>query len=401
MKENPPVNTKALFFWLVLGVLIGWQGTVFYSHEADGKTPEESAEERDADLGLFWDVWDTVNKDYIDEEKIDEEQQVYGAISGLVDSLDDPYSVYMNPEETEAFQSSISGELEGIGAELTLENDLLTVVSPLKDSPAEEAGLLPGDYIFEVDGAPTSDMTLFEAIMHIRGEEGTEVVLTVLREGEDEALTLTITRQKITVPSVTLTFDESTGKTLAHLELAQFGDDTLNEFDAAVREILLHDVDGIILDLRLNGGGYLDASIEILGEFFEDKVKGVIVKHRNADNESLYTQGDGRLAEVPLVVLIDEGSASASEILAGALQDHERALLIGEQSFGKGSVQEWNALKDGSSLKLTIAKWYTPEDRTISDVGITPDVVVDMETAAIETENDTQYKAALDYLAQQ
>lgn len=349
-------------------------------------------------MDLFWNVWNVVEESYVNHDTVDSQDQIYGAIRGMVDSLEDPYSVFMTPEETEQFQSSLNGELEGIGAELTVKDQLLTVVAPLKDSPAEEAGLLAGDIIYLVNDLPTSDMTLWEAIMQIRGEPGTDVTLTVLRETAEEPIELTITRQKIDVPSIELTYEEREDKKLAHLAIYQFGDDTYNEFEIAVRDILLSDADGMVLDLRQNGGGYLTPSIDMLSEFFKEIQVGVIVKSRTEGDEPLSTSGQGQLADIPLVVLIDEGSASASEILAGALQDYQRGVLMGEQSFGKGSVQELKDLSDGSSLRLTIAKWYTPNDHSIDHTGITPDQIVEMESINIDTPDDVQLDAALNYL---
>ena len=398
MTKKPKIALQALIFWLLIGLLAGWfLSSAFHNDPTDQEV--STLNPADVDMDLFWDVWEVVEEDYIDFEEISEEEQVYGAISGMINSLEDAYSVFMDPEETEEFHVGLDGELEGIGAELTIRDGRLTIVSPLKNTPAEEAGVLPGDHIYLVDGEPTSEMTIWEAIMNIRGEPGTEVVLTMIREGVDEPFEIPITRAKIDVPSVELTYEESAdGDNIAHLAIYQFGDDTDKEFSTAVRQILLQEIDGIILDMRLNGGGYLDVSIEVLSEFFEDEVKGVIVKYRNGLNTIMYTEGDGQLTEVPLVVLIDEGSASASEIVAGALQDFDRAIVMGEQSFGKGSVQELTNLSGGSSLRLTIAKWYTPDDRSIDEVGITPDVEIEMEFADLDTENDIQYQAAFDYL---
>ena len=376
---------------------MGWQANLTFG-STTSQDSQESMNAEEVNMDLFWDVWNTLDSKYVDTGKIDAQSEIYGAISGMVESLDDPYSVFMTPDETEQFQSSLNGELQGIGAELTVEEGQLVVVSPLKDSPAEQAGVLPGDYIYMVDDEPTAEMTLWEAIMNIRGEPGTDVKLTILRKEVDEPIELTITRQEIIVPSVDLVFEEREGKTLAHLSIYQFGDDTYDEFEAAVREVLLQNPDGMVLDLRLNGGGYLDSSVEIMSEFFDDKQTGVIVKRRDAADELVKTTGAGQLKDLPLVVLIDEGSASAAEILAGALQDYERAILMGEQSFGKGSVQELTDLSDGSSLRLTIAKWYTPNDRSINEVGITPDITVPMEASELGTENDVQLDAALDYL---
>ena len=364
-------------------------------------TPADPSDEARADLGLFWGVWDIVEGSYVDITNVDEQAQIYGAISGMVNALDDPYSVFMTPDESEEFLSSLDGELEGIGAELTVKEGRLIIVSPLKGSPAEAAGLLPGDHIYLVGEEPTGEMTLWEAIMLIRGEPGTDVTLTILREGVEEPIMLTITRQKIDVPSVELIYEEYEGQNFAHLAIYQFGDDTYNEFEASVRDILLNGPDGLVLDLRMNGGGYLDVSIEMLSEFFDDKRTGVIVKRLNRDDELMETSGNGQLADIPMVVLIDGGSASASEIVAGALQDYDRAVVMGEQSFGKGSVQELKDLMDGSSLRLTIAKWFTPLEQSIDHTGITPDIVVDIDPATADPEVDVQLDAALDTLATQ
>lgn len=388
---------------LILGGFLGWQAHLTYGGETVQKgdyaaNSSEIQELGDLDLNLFWDVWSTIKDKYIHIDTIENQNQVYGAISGMVEALGDPYSVFMTPEESQQFQSSLDGELEGIGAELTVEDGKLVVVSPLKNSPAEEAGILPGDYIYLVNGFPTSEMTLWEAIMNIRGDPGTDVDLTILREGTGEPIEMIVTRQKIEVPSVKLSFEERDGQTLAHLAIYQFGDDTYIEFEQAVREILLNNVDAMVLDLRLNGGGYLDVSVEILSEFFSDSRTGVMVKQRNTEDKLIKTLGEGQLTMLPLAVLIDEGSASASEILAGALQDYQRGIIIGEQSFGKGSVQELMELSDGSDLRLTIATWYTPNEHSIDHTGITPDLLVPMEPSAIDTENDVQLDAAYEQL---
>lgn len=401
MNYRPHSRRHIIAFWLVLGLCIGWLGGQAFGPYLEGETTKDYIDTEEADMTLFWDVWGTVEDEYIDSSSVDEESQVYGAISGMIEALGDPYSDFMTPDETDEFEVALNGELQGIGAELTVRDGKLVIVSPLKDTPAEEAGLLPGDHIYMVNGEPTSEMTIWDAIMQIRGERGTDVDLTVLREGEDTALEFKITRDEITVPSTELSYVEMNDKKLAIVSIYQFEDDTYSEFLNAVREMELNEVDGMILDLRLNGGGYLDVSLKVLGQFFEDKVKGVVVKDNEGECDVMYTQGGGDLADMPLAVLIDEGSASASEIVAGALQDYERAMLFGEQSFGKGSVQEFSNLSGGSSLRLTIARWYTPNDRSIDHVGIAPDIELEMETTAIDTEDDIQLQAALEYIAQQ
>lgn len=393
------IRYKAIAFWLFIGAGLGWVGNAAY----DGNFTRDdyaSGAAEEADLSLFWNVWETLKEGYVNTDQLNDQKQVYGAISGMVEALDDPYTVFMTPEETESFHASLGGELEGIGAELTIEEGMLVVVSPLKGSPAEQAGLQPGDYVYMVNGEPTSDMTLFEAISAIRGEGGTTVELTIVRENASDPIIMTITRAKIDVPSVESEIVQQDGKTISVISMYQFGDNTLEVFKNAAREALLQDVDGIVLDLRLNGGGYLDVSVEILSDFFEEEQKAVIVKRRNDDNQIIYTSGNGQLKDIPLVVLVNEGSASASEIVAGAIQDYKRGVLIGEKTFGKGSVQELSNLEDGSSIRMTVAKWYTPNDRSIDHEGIVPDTVIEMESSEIGKETDTQMQAALDYLSQ-
>lgn len=392
------IRYKAIFFWLLMGAGMGWTGNALY----DGNISREdyvSDIGAEADMSLFWNVWESLNEGYVNTEKLDEQKQVYGAIAGMVEALDDPYTVFMTPDETESFHQSLGGELEGIGAELTIEEGMLVVVSPLKGSPAELAGLQPGDYVYMVNGKATSDMTLFEAISAIRGEGGTSVELTIVRKGETEPILMTIIRDKIDVPSVESEVISQDGKKISVISMYQFGDNTLEAFRNAAREAVLQDVDGIVLDLRLNGGGYLDVSVEILSEFFEEEQKAVIVKRRNDDNQIVYTSGNGQLSDIPLVVLVNEGSASASEIVAGAIQDYKRGVLMGTQTFGKGSVQELSNLEDGSSIRMTVAKWYTPNDRSIDHEGIVPDTIIEMESSEIGEETDVQMQSALEYLS--
>jgi carboxyl-terminal processing protease len=398
------INFRALALWLLIGGLIGWQANTFLIDNNVDENVSADVQLTSEDMDLFWDVWDEVQDDYIDIDSVDEDEQIYGAISGMVDALDDPYSVFMDPEETDEFHVNLDGELEGIGAELTVRDGKLVVIAPLKNSPAEEAGILPGDQIVLVDGESAGEMTIWDAIMKIRGEKGTEVILTVLHDGDEETTEVTIIRDEIEIPSIEISFEDYSGdagdSTIALVSIYQFSDDTYSEFRDAIREINLEDVDGLVVDLRRNGGGYLDESVEIIGEFFEDQVKSVIVKRRDTEDEIIYTDGKGDLTDLPLAVLIDEGSASASEILAGAIQDHERGVVIGEQSFGKGSVQELKVLSEGASLRLTIAKWYTPDDRTIHDLGITPDILVEMDEIALSIEEDIQLQAAFEYLSE-
>ncbi|MBU1446277.1 S41 family peptidase [Patescibacteria group bacterium] len=391
----------------ILFFLFGWKGAEFhYTSQnllirADQGLQENSLDTSNTgntvDMNLYLDVRDEIELNYVDLEKaFDDENLLYGSIKGMVGSLDDPYTVFMNPEETKQFEDNLNGSLDGIGAELTVEDGFLKVVSPLKDSPAEAAGLKPGDIIFKIDGEITSEMTLFDAIMNIRGARGTSVVLTIIRENEVDPLEIEIIRDEILIESVTFEMMESD---IAYISLNQFTDNTTAEFEEAVREILLNNPKGLILDLRYNGGGYLDIAVEIVSEFIDGYVPAVSMKTRHiAEDEIFYVKNNAKLGTLPLVVLVNNGSASAAEILAGAIQDHKRGIIMGEQTFGKGSVQEVIFLNDGSSLRMTIAKWLTPSGRDIDEVGIMPDRIIELTKEDMLAENDTQLNEALEYL---
>lgn len=390
-------NKMRLGAGILVGVLLGW-----FIHGALSDEPvfttANNTQAADVNLDEFWAVWNQIHERYYDVDSLNEDELLWGAIEGMVDALGDPHSNFLNPELAEEFSINLTGELVGVGAELTVKDGLLTVITPIKGAPAEAAGVLPGDVIYLIDGEPSGEMTLHEAVLNIRGERGTEVTLTILREGQEEPIEITIVREDINVPSVDLNFIEKDGKTIANLILYRFSSDTDKEFSEAVREIVLQNPDSMILDLRLNGGGYLDAAIDVLNHFFENSERAFVLKSRGAEDEIRFTSGGGELPELPLVVLIDEGSASSSEIVTAALQDHERAMVMGEVSFGKGTVQVVNDLKDGSSLKLTIAKWFSPEERSVDKVGIEPDVLVEMDIRAVDSEEDVQLQAAIDYL---
>ncbi len=349
-----------------------------------------------ADLSLYWKIWNDLFSTYVDESAFDKQNMLYGSIKGLVNSLEDPYTIFMTPNETKNFDESLNGTLEGIGAELTIKDRALVIISPLKNSPAERAGLMPGDIVYKINGNFTSEMTLFDAITKIRGPKGTNVTLVIVRKGKEKPFDVTITRQEINIESVSL---EAKKDGIFYVAINQFSGNTKLEFDNAIQKIVLKEPKGVILDLRYNGGGYLDGSIDILSEFLKDKTHAVSIKKRNIkDNEILYTSGNPRLGNVPLVVLVNKGSASASEIVAGAVQDNKRGIIMGEQTFGKGSVQEVNKFSDGSSLRMTIAHWFTPKGQNINKVGITPDILVPLSEKDIEAHKDPQLDSAVKYL---
>jgi len=333
------------------------------------------------DLSNFWEVWHLAEANFLRTENFDTQAQVDGAIKGLVDSLDDPYTVYMTPDEASDFEESMSGEFEGVGAEIDRRNDQIIIVSPLKGSPAESAGLRSGDVVFQIDEEPTFGITLEEAVTQIRGPKGEPVVLSVIRENERKPIDITIVRDSIVLPTIEWEINE---EDIAVLSLYQFGNNAAKDFRAAVEAIVLESPKGIIVDLRNNGGGLLDASIKILSDFVADAVVVRTEGRRFGDTGDLKTGRDGSLLELPLVVLVNEGSASASEIFAGAIQDLNRGLVVGRKTFGKGSVQNVIPLSNGANLKITVSEWLTPNGRSIQEHGIDPHVLVEFDENAPE-----------------
>lgn len=390
---------------LCIGAVIGWQGTVqgwasdvadFFGDGSSVSQEMSGVWHDNVDLDLFWAVWKIVETDYVDESLVDADEMVYGAVKGMVNSLGDPYTVFMDPEETEEFTSSLEGQLEGIGAELTVDEGVLTVVTPLKNSPAERAGVIPGDIIYQIEGEYAMEMTFFDAIMSIRGEKGTPVTLTLIRKGLEDPFDVTIIRAEIDVESVT---KEVLDDGIVYLSVNQFSDTTSDEFGKAIADLILSEPPGLIVDLRYNGGGYLDVAVELLSYLLETNLPAVEIHERHPENDDvIFTNGGPKLLNIPLIVLVNEGSASASEIVAGAIQDHDRGVVMGVQSFGKGTVQEVEFLEDGSSVRLTIAQWYTPDGRIIQKVGITPDIIVEMYDDDYENDYDRQLEEARKYL---
>ena len=334
-----------------------------------------------ADFSRFWEVWQRLEKSYVDPGKIDYAKMTWGAMEGLSQSLDDPYTQYLPPKENKQATEDLNGSFYGVGIELGYKDNTLAVVAPITGSPAEKVGVKASDLILHIkDEAKDVDidtrgMTLPTAVTYIRGEKGTAVILTLYREGGEKSFEQTIVRDEIVVPSVELKFIEKNGKKVAHLELHKFGGRTDREWLAKVSEIVAIHPAGVVLDLRNNPGGYLDGAVFVTSEFLSS---GVVVKQEGRNSSETYNvDRRGSLTTIPLVVLVNKGSASASEITAGALQDNKRAEIIGEQSFGKGTVQEVQDLSDGSSLHVTVAKWVLPSGRWIGKEGITPDIKVE------------------------
>jgi len=347
------------------------------------------------DFSLFWDAYGKLKNKFVEPEKIDDQKIVYGAIQGMAESLDDPYTAFFTPAEAKKFEDDLAGSFEGIGAEIGIKNDLLTIVAPLKNTPAEKAGLKAGDIITQIDGKSTSGMSSDDAVDLIRGKGETTVTLTIYRDEWQDTKDIPITRDVIVIPAMELSFIDN-GQ-VAYIQIYQFGDTLSSDFRKAAEQILGSNAQKIILDLRNNPGGYLETAQDISGYFIENGQTVVIEDFGDDKEENVYkTEGNYSLEKYPLVVLINEGSASASEILAGALRDNRGVQLIGEKSFGKGSVQEVVNLRGGSFLKITIAKWLTPKGVSISEVGLDPDIKVEITDQDTTENKDPQLDKALE-----
>lgn len=337
----------------------------------------------DLDLALFWEAWAALRAKFLGEPN--NAALIEGAIRGMVGALDDPYTVYLDPTTAKELNDGLQGYFFGIGAEVGVKNRKLLIIAPLPDSPAAQAGLKSQDEIQEIDGVPVGDMTFIDAIRKIRGAEGTAVELLIARADTAESLTIAVRRGKIEVKSVSSSLREDG---LGYLKISSFHEDTTRLATAALASFTAANVSGVIVDLRENPGGLLSEGISVASLFMPS---GVVVKQRGKDAaiKTFQTSIPAKLPTLPLVLLVDGGSASAAEIVAGALQDTDRAVVIGSQTFGKGSVQELEDLSNGGQLKITIAEWLTPADRQITGTGITPDIILeDDETTDADEQLD-------------
>jgi carboxyl-terminal processing protease len=342
----------------------------------------------------FWEAWDLVHENFVDQP-LNDEKLMQGAIQGLMQGLGDPHSSYMDPNQYQQANMQYEGEYEGIGAYIDTSTDYITIISTMPGSPAEAVGLLPGDQVLAVDGEDMTGIDGSLVIRRILGPAGTQVTLSIRREGVAEILEFEITRAVITLPSVV---SEMLENDIAYIKLNDFGSRTTDEFRNALKELVTEDTLGLILDLRGNPGGLLSTSVEVTSELLPD---GIVLIERFGDGrEETYEVESGGLAtDIPLVVLINGGSASASEIVAGAIQDTERGLLVGETTFGKGSVQSWIALSNNAgAIRVTIARWYTPNDRQIAEIGLAPDIEVLITEEDVEAERDPQLDKAIEIL---
>ncbi len=350
---------------------------------------------------LFWEVWDILRHNFYGPLP-NSAEIVRGAIRGVIDTLNDPYTAYAGPAEARLFEESLNGNFEGIGATVEKRDGQIIIVAPLPNTPAEHAGLRTGDIILAVDGEPLLDADLWQAVAKIRGPRGTRVTLTVLRPGQSEPFEVTIQRERIEIPVVESRIIRENGAVIAYLKLFRFSNNAPRRFRSELRQLLSENPQAVILDLRDNPGGYLHVAVQIAGEFIGE---GLILTERGKNEDREHpAQPSGLLTgqnALPLAVLVNRGSASASEIVAGAIQDHHRGVLIGETTFGKGSVQISHDLSDGSNLRVTTARWYTPNGRQIHELGLEPDIAVPRTDEQIDAGVDPQLDRAIQYLLKQ
>lgn len=388
---------------LIVAGLLGFGYYLGYSHQSDlDKIPsvlnKEKQVETSADFSAFWKAWNILNEKSIYADKVTDQDRVWGAIQGLAAAVGDPYTVFFPPEENESFKEEIKGSFEGIGAELGIKDKILTVVAPLKDTPAWNAGIKAGDKILKIDKTSTNNLTTDEAIDLIRGPKGTSVTLTILRPGENTTRDITVIREKIQIPTIDT---ESRDDGIFVIKFYSFSENSANLFRDALIKFVNSKSSKLILDLRGNPGGYLESAVNI-GSWFINEGDVIVSESsgKEGDKPKYYRSKGPRLFndKLSFIVLIDGGSASASEILAGALREHGVAKLVGEKTYGKGSVQELVKITDETSLKVTIANWYTPNGVSISLQGLEPDVKVPFTTKDVEAKRDPQMEKAVEML---
>lgn len=383
------VGLMAVFF--VFGIYLGIHSPVFSSLRA----ANESEQMTGADFGPFWKVWKLVNEKYPEAQAADQDK-VWGAIQGLVGSLGDPYSFFLPPQEAKDFEESIQGEFSGAGMVIDKRDNILTVISPIKGTPADKAGIKAGDKILRIDDEITTDMTIDEAVSRIKGERGTSVTLTILHEGEDDPEEIRIVRDIIQIP--TIETEEKRGAFI--ISIYSFNDNSPELFQEALQAFDRSGSDKLVLDLRGNPGGYLESAVE-MSSWFLPAGKAVVIEDYGKEHTQKAYRSRGYDAfgdDLRMVVLVDGGSASAAEIMAGALQEHGKAVLVGTKTFGKGSVQELVPVTRTTALKITVAKWLTPNGRSISKEGLAPDIEVKASEEDLAAGRDPQMEKALEIL---
>lgn len=400
---------KSFLFFCVLG-LLGLSFWLGYNQGREGMTKategaiapadavflNKDGGDKSIDFGLFWKVWGLLRDKYVDRANLDSKTLFYGAIDGMLAATGDPYTTFFSPEENADFKEQISGTFSGIGAEMGLKDDVITVIAPLEGMPAEKAGILAGDRIIQINGESTTNLSLDDAVKKIRGEKGTSVKLTIFRDGEEGTHDIEVMRDTIVVKSVRF---EMKDNGTALIRVSRFGDDTEEGFAEAVKQVRDNNAKGLIVDLRNNPGGYLEAAVEMGSLMLPSQKVVVIEESGDGSKKEMKTRGGDTLSGIKTVVLINQGSASASEILAGALRENrDNVTLVGKKSFGKGSVQELINVTQDTAVKITVAKWLTPKGNQINHVGISPDVEVDITSDDITSKRDPQLNKALEIL---
>ncbi len=394
-------KTKSqIFISIFVTVLVAFGGGYLAGTHSFSFTQFDAEASERADMRAFWKVWDMLDQKYVSStttDPISSEVRMQGAIKGLVDSLGDPYTVFLTPEEKTNFDESITGLFDGIGMEVGIRDNMITVVAPLKNSPSEKAGLRSGDKIIKIDGVDSIKMSTDEAISLIRGPKGTVVVLEVAREGEAAPLKISVTRDTIVIPTIETEIKDD----VFIIRLYSFGASATTEFKTALRQYVASQKSKLILDLRGNPGGYLDAAVDITSWFLPAGKPIVLEDFGTGQTQKIFRSKGYNVFDPKdkMIILIDQGSASASEIVAGALQEHGVAQLVGMQSFGKGSVQELVDITPTTALKVTIAQWLTPQGKSISDGGLVPNVEIKFDPELYrEQDRDTQLEKALELL---
>jgi carboxyl-terminal processing protease len=344
----------------------------------------------------FWEAWAIVQEQYVDQP-VDNVALMRGAISGMLEALGDQHTSYMDPDEFYQANIPMDGEYEGIGAWVDTDSEYLTIISPMPDSPAEKAGLQPGDEVIAINGEDMTGIDGNVAIKKVLGPAGSEVVLTIRREGRPDPFDVSIIREKISLPSVEVEFFDE--ENIGYVQIYTFGSDTRGELRDGLQELLDKNPDGLVVDLRNNGGGYLQTAVHVASEFISEEV--ILYEDYGPDQElkTFEAKRGGLATDIPLVLLVNEGSASASEIVAGAFQDYQRAPLVGKTTFGKGSVQNWIELSDDQgAVRVTIARWLTPDMRQIHEEGLTPEYEVEYTEEDFQNEQDPQLEKAVEVL---
>ncbi len=401
--QNNPFLKRSFVVLTILGLIGGsfYGGVVVGQHTpkklvVQGATnifPTGSAAA--ADFGTFWQAWQAINDIYLRNGDIKNEDKVRGAMRGLVASLGDPYTQYFDPVDGQKFQEDVQGNFGGVGIEIGVRKNVLTVIAPLKSSPAEKAGIRSQDLIVAIDDKITEGTEIEDAVSRIRGEIGSTVKLSILREGWDKPKDFLLTRDRISVP--TLKYEMKPGG-IAYIQIYSFNGNVDEQFYTAARQAIAAGAKGIVLDLRGNPGGYLDVAVDVAGWFLKKGQVVVSEESRQGKESEMRAQGNEAFLKLPIVVLINKGSASASEILAGALRDQRHAPLVGEQSFGKGTVQQIKDLADGSTIKITVAHWVLPSGEIIDHEGLKPDVEIKLTDSDIEKNRDPQLDKALEII---